>query len=53
MKKQVTITLDENVISRVHEVMGDVPFSRWVERAVRNRLEEEKKGEASENADRS
>ena len=40
-RQMVTMTMDHEVIQRVKEIKGDVPFSRWIERATINRLEEE------------
>lgn len=41
MRRQISVSLDHEVIERVKAVKKDVPFSRWIERAIVNRLAEE------------
>ncbi|MCK9327231.1 MAG: hypothetical protein M0P69_17190 [Bacteroidales bacterium] len=41
MRKHITITLDETIIQRVRKAKGDTGMSRWIERAIINRFEEE------------
>jgi len=35
------MTMDHEVIQRVTAIKGDVSFSRWIERAIINRLNDE------------